>query len=441
MECEVGTAGLQTLAVQTLFHHVTEGLTDKCLNLRHLLHIGIPDLPVHPSLLDTIVAAHLDIGTQTSIEDSALQRTFTATCQIICQDGSGKDILLVGISSKQTAIGYDGTPLSSLVFTDFVLDYRFLIGENLLHGDGELQGLTLIGGEVAIQQGENLVQIHLTIEEDEGVGGVVVLAVCLTELLIGQIGDALRITAGVVAIAVRGEQTLVHRLAHHITDIGIGTLHLVVHNALEERLAILAHLVTPTLLTEDFALGDSGRMQDSIHIDIDEVEEVLTVTAGNRVHRLVVKGHGVEESLQGTLEQFNERLLDRVLVTSAQDGVFQNVEDTSRVGGDGLKTDGESHIFVIALQPSELCASLGVFHLPQLTVHIRHLTHLTEDKVVLFNYILHRKIPPLFFVWVNSTKPYPKKQPEQVRFALIPAKYCSTTVLLLWLSGLYFFLP
>ena len=67
----------------------------------------------------------------------------------------------------------------------------------------------------------------------------------------------------------------------------------------------------PALLAEDLLIFIDVRIEDGIQIDIHQVLEIAVVAARNRENRLVWIGHGIEECVHGTLDEFHKRILQR----------------------------------------------------------------------------------------------------------------------------------
>ena len=83
----------------------------------------------------------------------------------------------------------------------------------------------------------------------------------------------------------------------------------------------------PSFLLEDGALTIDRRMQNRIHVDIDEIDQVLFVRAGHRIHGFIGKRQRIEKRLHRRFEQIHERLFNGKLLRSAQYRMLQNVKD------------------------------------------------------------------------------------------------------------------
>lgn len=74
---------------------------------------------------------------------------------------------------------------------------------------------------------------------------------------------------------------------------------------------------------------------------MNKVVKVLSVLTGYGVASAVRIGKSVQESLQTTLQEIDERLLDWELPTSAQDGVLKDVRHTGAIRRGGPEGDTE----------------------------------------------------------------------------------------------------
>ena len=215
-----------------------------------------------------------------------------------------------------------------------------------LDADGGVDAPGLELRQVFLQDLEPPLRRVVAVEPDEGVGGVVEVAVEGREALPRQVGDVPGVAPGLDAVGRVGEEPLLDRLAQDPLGGGVGALHLVVDDAAEGQLPLL-DLVVPALLLED--LRRQPRVEDGVEVDVDEVVEVLQVLAGNRVAGAVGVGEGVEEGLQRSLEELDEGLLHRVLAGAAEDGVLEDVGDAGGVGGRRAEGDAEDLVGVIAV--------------------------------------------------------------------------------------------
>lgn len=144
------------------------------------------------------------------------------------------------------------------------------------------------------------------------------------ELLVGKVGNVPRIAARGDAIGRIGEEGLLAVAVEQTIGRRIGALHLVVHYPLKDQGGVwLGQFVTPALLFQH--LGRQAREEDRIKVHINQVVEIGHIGGRDRVDGFVRVGHGVEEGLDRTLDQFKEGFLDRVLARAAEDAVFEDM--------------------------------------------------------------------------------------------------------------------
>src|SRR5512136_2327417 len=93
-----------------------------------------------------------------------------------------------------------------------------------------------------------------------------------------------------------------------------------------------------------------------IQINVDEVVEILYVLACDGIASFVRVGHGVQEGLQGTLQQLYKRLLDRIFSGTAQHRVLEDVGDSRRVCGWRAKGDAEDLVFIFIRKGEQVCS-------------------------------------------------------------------------------------
>ena len=113
-------------------------------------------------------------------------------------------------------------------------------------------------------------------------------------ILVGQLHDVLRISAGLHAIAGIREHCRMDIAVQDALRGGEHTLHLVVYNAIVGELAFrIFQLVVPAFLHEDFLLFSDIWVEDRIHVNVHEVLEIGIVAACDRINGLIRVSHGV----------------------------------------------------------------------------------------------------------------------------------------------------
>ena len=136
--------------------------------------------------------------------------------------------------------------------------------------------------------------IHVTVEIDIAVGGMIELPVEIQELFVRQLRDHLRVTSGLTAIGgVRIQR--VHDLPlQHIIRRRKCSLHLVVDHTVDLQLFLVTfQLIMPAFLPENGFIFINVRVKYRIQIDMHQVLEILVITACHRVYSLIRIGHGI----------------------------------------------------------------------------------------------------------------------------------------------------
>ena len=211
---------------------------------------------------------------------------------------------------------------------------------------------------------------------------MIIAAVHAQELLVGQVGDVLRVAAGIAAVAVVREEDIQRLLVNLLVHIAHSALHLVEHNALVQRRAVFVQLDMPAFLIEDVRVLQDARREHSIQIHFRQVQEVLLVAAGDGVNRLVGEGHRVQERRHAALHQLDERFTNGILGAAAEDGMLQNVEYAGRILRQGLKRDAERLVHLAVIHPNQLRTGFFVVHFHHLSVQLFAFTHTVNAKAV-----------------------------------------------------------
>ena len=199
---------------------------------------------------------------------------------------------------------------------------------------------------------------------------MVVAEIEVLVLLECEVGDARGITARDEAVGVVGEEHPAQLVVEEALGVRERALHLAVHHAVAGEIPFIVHLVVPALLTEREGRFHAEGMEHGVHVDVDQVEEVLAVARADRVRRVVGGGPGVEERRKGALEQLHEWLLHGILLRSAQHGMLEDVGDTRVILGNRAERDREGHVVVVAVEPHEVGAAFRIGHPHERAIHL-----------------------------------------------------------------------
>ena len=123
---------------------------------------------------------------------------------------------------------------------------------------------------------------------------MIIFPVEIKELLICQLRDHFRVSAGLICIGgVREERVQDHPVQHSLRG-RERSLHLIVNHAADLQVCIcIVQLIAPSLLTECLVTLINIRIEYRIHIHMHQILEILVIAARHRVYRLVRIGHGI----------------------------------------------------------------------------------------------------------------------------------------------------
>ena len=231
-------------------------------------------------------------------------------------------------------------------------------GHGRLHSEVEVRRTVLVLRQVLpVDILQHRVDIHMPVEENARVRGVIEAFVRGGELLVAQAGYVLGIAAADIAVARVGIEQAVHLVADESIHIGKRALHLAEHDAVIVRLAGLAvELIVPALLHEYLRALMYQRAEHRVEIDGHEVKEILLVAAGDGIQRLVAEGQGIEIGLHRALKQRDERLLHREAPRTVQNAVLKDVEHARVVLRERFEADGKGFVLVRAVEIQQLRA-------------------------------------------------------------------------------------
>jgi len=187
---------------------------------------------------------------------------------------------------------------------------------------------------------------------------MVIIPVKGDEVLVGERRDDLGIAAGIHAVGGIGEQQPLGEFGQHAVRRGVDALHFVVDHPAPAEFAVCVPLVVPALLKEDLP-GNAGK-EHGVEIDVDQVVEIPEVGGRHRIAGLVGIGEGIEEGVQGALQELHERLPDGVLARAAQDRMLKDMGHAGGFFGRGAETDAEDLVGIVLDQGEQLGSGAGV---------------------------------------------------------------------------------
>ena len=196
------------------------------------------------------------------------------------------------------------------------------------------------------------VQGQVPVAEEVGVARVVVPAVELAQLRVGEVRDLAGIAAGVEGVGRVRVERLQDRTRHHLVGRGHGPLHLVVDHPLEHRALAVGRgleLQAVALLLEAQLL--QPREERRVQVDVHQVVEVFPVLGREGVHRPVGGREGVHEGAQAALEHGEKGVPHREALGAAEHDVLEDVRDPAGVPRDGLEQHPEG---VLRIRPADV---------------------------------------------------------------------------------------
>ena len=145
-----------------------------------------------------------------------------------------------------------------------------------------------------IDKGKLLCHIHISVEINVTVGGMIISSVEIQEILVSKIRNRLRRTTGLTTISDIGEQGIQNFSLQHIISRRKSSLHLIInHTVYGKFLGLIVQFIMPALLAENGLVAVNIGIQHRIQIHVHQILEVLIIAAGYRIQSLVRISHSV----------------------------------------------------------------------------------------------------------------------------------------------------
>ena len=239
---------------------------------------------------------------------------------------------------------------------------------------------------------------------------MIIAAVEVQIVLVSEVRNVDRIAAGFMLIGRMRIEDCVDLPPQNVIRLRKSALHLVVDNTVDCNLTVGAVcLVMPALLTENILFFVNIWIKNRIQVDMHEVFEILLIAACDRIDCLVRIGHSVEEGVERTLGELDERILDREVPGAAEHCVFNDMRDTGGVLRRRAEGNVKDLVIVIFRKQCHARTCLFVPEQPAVAVHIRQ--ELMRDHFVcrkVFNTGL--SVKSFFFIMgkfhMNDPSPY-----------------------------------
>ena len=360
---------IQFLRIQPLCNQLFDRLLHRLFDRIPPLVFRIADAQVTIRLRDAVDDAQIRILGKPLSQDRLLEHGFIGSGQVDGKHDQRHQFFSLGMIADDPAKRHLCALARLLLGTDRIRCRQLTRSHQRLVRDVmRFLQLFIMAEILLIQQCQHGIEVHIS--------RMIVFPVGIQKLRIAQIGDLFRIAAGHKAITALRKQQPVHshfQLGLHRCE---SALHLIEDDALI-RWPLLAflQLIMPAFLIERIRRIIDGRLEHRIQIHLYQVHEVLRIAARHRIQRLVRKGHGVEEGVHRAFQQMDERFLHRIVLRSAEHGVFQDVEDAAVIPGNRLERDRKQAILLLVVHPDQLCFVLLMFHAPDARMLFRKLFH------------------------------------------------------------------
>ena len=248
---------------------------------------------------------------------------------------------------------------------------------------------------ILIDKVERLRHIHIAVEVNIAVGRMIVSRVESEELLICKVGDTFGISAGFHAVGGIREKSIENDPLQIFVRRRESALHLIVDNAVvRDRIVFILNMIMPSFLAENIRLVIDMRMEDSIQIDIHQVAEIRVIGARDRIHGLVRVCHRIQECVERTLDELDERVFQREFFGTAQHGMFVDVGHAGRVLGRGAERDVEHLIVIVRRNQHDSRTGLFVPEDPSLSMNVR--------QILMQDYFISSQFFNIFYVHETS---------------------------------------
>ncbi|MNT05095.1 hypothetical protein D3C72_1397040 [compost metagenome] len=181
---------------------------------------------------------------------------------------------------------------------------------------------------------------------DHGLRRVIVAGVECFQHVMRQFGDVERIAARLHFIRRAFEQGAGDAAVERAHGAVERALHFIEDDALVHELVAFERMA-PAFLAEIQVI--EVREEGRVEVDVEQVEEILAVGAGERVHGAVCIGHRIHERGRRTAQHREERIAHRVARRAAQGQVFKDVGASVAHFGHSGKGHQEHHLSLLGM--------------------------------------------------------------------------------------------
>ena len=374
--------------IDSFFRDLFQCTADDGNKLFLLFRIGTLGDDGEIRLQDPAFIGSVDVFSDPCVKKGLLQRSPLRAQKRIVQDIHGHGDLCIGHFSHYQVPGQVGIVLFTFVLGHGIHLLRFLhCCERSLKRNRRLYRQSVKGRQITVVQEVQLFRhVHISVQEDEAVGRMIIGPVKIQEAFVCKIRDHVGVSAGLAAVGGIRKQGIHDLPFQNVIRGREGSLHLIVnHSADRQRAFRIFKVIVPAFLAENLFFFVNIRIEHGIQIHMHQILEVLVIAAGYRITGLVRVGHGVQEGIQRPLYQFDKRIFQGEIPRSAQDAVLRDMGHAGGILRRCPESDVEHLVFVVIFDQHDSGSCLSVTEQSALGMDVREV-FLTED-LIRFRYV------------------------------------------------------
>ncbi len=204
--------------------------------------------------------------------------------------------LSIQIFSERDIVGKIGVPLLRFALHDriFLLHKRHLLERRLCSRRG-IHRKRLVSGQILpVKISKPLLHIHIPIEIDITVGGMIIFLMKSQKILVSKLRNHVRVSPRLHRIGGMGIKGVHNLPVQHVVRRRKRPLHFIVDHTVDRQFIVRAlQFIVPPLLPENFLLVINIRMKHCVQIHVHQILKILAVTARHRINRLIGISHGI----------------------------------------------------------------------------------------------------------------------------------------------------
>ena len=327
-----------------------------------------------------IAGTGADSFSQPGIDQRLAQRCGSISQKQLGKQGQAQPFKLILNRIGQPAHKQKRAPLQGLASLQCKAFFHMPgAGKTLLQRNGALNRLgTEMAQHPLMDQLQRLLQRETAIGVEQGVAGMIVGVMKLSQFLPGKIENGAGLPSGVPAIGSRWIQCLGQPVIGQRGRIGKRAFHFVVDHALWKQRFPAVQLKADPLLVKIGA--PQKRKEGRIKIHLHQIMEILAVLGGKGIKGPVAGGQGIHKRVETAVQHGKENVPHRVTPGTAQRRMFENMSHTAGIEGRGAKSDAE-HVFLVVIgQMHETRASRFVPQLMQRQAEILQFGYALGNK-------------------------------------------------------------